>query len=336
MKRLVLLATVLLVLLNVGFLVYILVRAPRPVPASSPVSPSAASPGLAAPAGVYSVTGIVKELRPDGSNVVIRHEAVPGYMPAMTMPFTARDPRQIVALQPNDKITFRLLVTTDESWIDSVERVGGEAPAEPTAFDLASARVVRDVEPLKLGDPMPDYVFTNQFGKPTRLSDFKGDAVGLTFVFTRCPLPEFCPRMLRNFSEVAATLEDKARSSGPTNWHLVTVTIDPAYDTPEVLRRHAERYNYDPRRWTFLTGALIDIDALTEQVGLMFRRQVPGALPDHNMRTVVMDPRGRLRKVMIGNTWKPEELVEDLVAAANNSPPGEEVTTRDATNSKGE
>jgi protein SCO1/2 len=261
---------------------------------------------------VYSVTGEVRELRADGSNVVIRHEAIPGFMPAMTMSFTARDPRQIASLQAGDKVVFRLLVIEDESWIDSVERQGPPAPTPQ--FDLAQTRVVRDVEPLALGDVVPDYVFTNELGQPTRLSDFRGKAVGLTFIFTRCPLPEFCPRMNKNFAAVASAL--KARADVSNEWRLVTVTIDPAFDTPAVLKAYAERYDYDPNQWTFLTGALIDIDALTEQVGLVFQRQSPNALPDHNLRTVVIDPQGRLQKTIVGNTWKPEELVEDLVAAA--------------------
>lgn len=301
--------TAAVVLLNVAFFVVFLFRSPRGGAGAGDTNASAAAP---VQAGLYAVTGVVRELRADGSNVLIRHEKIPGFMEAMTMPFTARDPREVVSLQPGDRVTFRLLVTDDESWIDSVKRVGVTEP--PPTFTYEQARVVRDVDPLELGQTMPDYVFTNQFGAPTKLSDFRGRAVGLTFVFTRCPLPEFCPRMLKNFSAVDAALQ--ARSGGPTNIHLVTMTIDPMYDTAAVLRAHAERYQYHPARWTFLTGALIDVDAITEQVGLVFRRQTPDALPDHNVRTLVIDPQGRLVKTILGNTWKPEELVEDLVKAA--------------------
>lgn len=307
MKRGVLYATGLLVLLNVVFLVIYLVRPPGTRPTATPSSaPAPSQPG------VYAVTGVVRELRPDGSNVVIRHEEIPGFMMAMTMPFTARDPRQVAGLQPGDKVTFRLLVTDDESWIDTVERI--EAATVAPAFDYQQSRIVRDVEPLELGDVMPDYAFTNQFGQAARLSDLRGNAVALTFIFTRCPLPDFCPRMLKNFSAVAETM--LARSGGPTNWHLVTLTIDPAFDTPPILRTYAERNQCDFRRWSFLTGAMLDIDAITEQLGLVFRRQTPTSLPDHNLRTVVVDPQGKLRKILIGNTWKPEEVVDALVEAA--------------------
>lgn len=315
MKRGVLYATGFLVLINVALLIAFLFRTPERVASRGT---GAGEDAAAGQRGVYAVTGVVSALRPDGSNVVIRHEAIPGFMAAMTMTFRARDTREVARLQPGDRVTFRLLVTDDESWIDGVERIG-VAEAAP-AFEYEHSRVVRDVEPLELGDPMPDYVFTNQFRQPVRLGDYRGSAVGLTFVFTRCPLPDFCPRMLKNLAAAEAAM--RADASGPTNWHLISMTIDPAFDTPEVLRAQAESYRYDPRRWTFLTGALIDIDSLTEQVGLVFRRQTPDALPDHNLRTLVIDPEGRLARVIVGNTWTPEELAADLRAAALGLPVG--------------
>lgn len=318
-------ATGLLVMLNVAFFALYLLRAPgrRASPeATAPEGTGTVSVSeVSAQAGVYAVTGVVRELRDGGSNVLIRHETIPGFMMAMTMPFTVRDPREVARVQPGDKVTFRLLVADDESWIDSVKRVG-EAEATP-AFTYEQSRVVRDVEPLEIGQVMPDYGFTNEFGAPVKLSDYRGKVVGMTFIFTRCPLPDFCPRMLKNFNAVAEQLG--ARTGGPTNWHLVTMTIDPAFDTPGVLRTHAERYNYDPKRWTFLTGALIDIDAITEQVGLVFRRQTPEALPDHNLRTLLIDPEGRLQKIIVGNTWKPDAFVADLLTVAEGKPIAETI-----------
>jgi protein SCO1/2 len=151
-----------------------------------------------------------------------------------------------------------------------------------------------------------------------RLADFRGQAVGLTFIFTRCPLPDFCPRMLKNFSTAGKAL---ANAGAPTNWHFLTLTIDPQFDTPAVLKTHAERQRYDPAHWSFLTGAMIEIDALTEQVGLDIRRQSPTALPEHNLRTVVIDAEGRLRKVFVGNLWTSEELVDEMQKAARPDDP---------------
>ncbi|MBL9136710.1 MAG: SCO family protein [Verrucomicrobiales bacterium] len=309
MKRGVVWATAALVLLNVVVLLIYLFRPPGSARSAGQEAVAESSAGQA---GTYSVTGVVKELRADGSNVVIRHEIVPGLMPAMTMPFTARDPREIASLKPGDAVTFRLLMTADESWIDQVNKVG--AAAEEPAFDYSQSRIVRDVEPLEIGDLAPDYVFTNQLGQPVKLSDWRGQVVALTFMFTRCPLPEFCPRMAKNFAAVAATLSEGA--GGPTNWHLASLTIDPLFDSPAVLKAYSGGVNTVPDRWSFLTGALIDIDAIAEQLGLLYRRQSPTALPDHNLRTAVFDPKGRLTQLIIGNTWKPEELVDAIRSAA--------------------
>lgn len=332
MKRGVVWATAGLVVLNLLMLVVFLFRSGPARERASRSAPAVSTTQM------FAVTGVVRELKPDGSNLIIAHEPIPGFMDAMTMPFRTRDPREIASVKAGDRLTFRLLVTEEESWIDQVERVdspaegtvpapgpepidivrgvepgeAGSLPGGPGASD--QVRRVRDVEPLNVGDPVPDYVFTNQFGKRVRLSDFRGHALGLTFIFTRCPLPDFCPRMLNHFSAAAKRLSEEPR--GATNWHLLTVTIDPQFDTPAVLKTHAERQAYDPRRWSFLTGAMIDIDALTEQLGLVFRRQTPTAFVDHNLRTVVINVRGELQKVFIGNLWKPEELITEMRTAA--------------------
>ena len=299
-----------LVVLNVAMFAAYLLRSPKPAVSGGGASNEVllATGGRA---GVYAVTGLVLEVRAGGTNLRVKHDPVPGYMPAMTMPFEARDPRETATVKAGDRITFRLLVTDEESWIDSVRRLG---VTETPEFIREQSRVVRDVDPLEIGQAMPDYGFTNQLGAPFRLSELKGKAVAMTFIFTRCPLPDFCPRMLKNFSAVKSAL--LARTDVPANWHLVTMTIDPLFDTPAVLKAYAERNNYDPARWTFLTGALIDVDAITEQVGLVFRRQTPDALPDHNVRTILVDAEGKLRKIIVGNTWDPKEVVDDLIEHA--------------------
>lgn len=313
-------ATAGLVLVNVAFFVAFMMRSPRVGPsANSAGSGDAGGPVVAAAGqpGFYAVTGVVREVRPGGTNLLIRHEAIPGYMVAMTMPFTARDPRETASVKAGDRVTFRLLVTDDESWIDTVRRVGVDET--PAAFPYEESRLVRDVEPLEVGQVMPDYPFTNHLGATVRLSDYRGKAVALTFMFTRCPLPDFCPRMSKNFASVASSMA--AIRPAVTNWHLLSMSIDPAFDTVPVLSAYAETYQCDPARWSFLTGAMIDIDAITEQLGLVFRRQTPTALPDHNLRTAVIDTEGKLRKIIVGNTWKPQEVVDELVAAAAGKAP---------------
>ncbi|MBU6402539.1 MAG: copper-binding protein, partial [Verrucomicrobia bacterium] len=128
-----------------------------------------------APPRTYPARGVVKELKPDGQTVVIQHEAIPGYMEAMTMPFPVKDPKELAGLHPGDRVEFRLVVTTNEGWIDQIKPVAATAPTPPTAPPARPEwRVVRAVEPLKVGDVMPDYRFTNQLGQVVSLSEFRG------------------------------------------------------------------------------------------------------------------------------------------------------------------
>jgi protein SCO1/2 len=267
---------------------------------------------------VFEVKGVVKEVMADQKEVRIAHEEIPDYMAAMTMTFEVKDAKELEGLEPGDQVEFRMIVTPLEGWIDQVKKVGHVVlvdPVIPSATVPSRFRLVRDVDPLAEGDLMPHYNFTNELGQPVALSDYKGKAVAFTFVFTRCPFPNFCPRMATNFASVYQLL--KNQPAAPTNWHLFSITMDPQFDTPVVLKSYGHAYGQDPNRWNFLTGALIDITAIGEQVGLHFtwNPEEPGTL-DHNLRTVVIDAVGRIQKIIIGNKWKPEELVAEITRAA--------------------
>jgi protein SCO1 len=288
---------------------------PAPAAAVTTNRPTANSPDVK----LYVVRGVVKKVDAADQTVSIEHEAIPNYMPTMTMPFKVKDLKDLAGLQPGDTIWFRLCVAPNESWIDKVTKE--KKPAEPApqakAPEREPVRVARDVEPLKVGEVMPDYRFTNELGRTINLADFRGQALAFTFIFTRCPLPEFCPRMSRNFAEVCQKL--LALPNGPTNWHLLTISFDPHFDTPAVLRGYAQAFQNDPERWNFVTGAMIDIDAITDQFELIIVKR--GNEWDHKVRTVVVDANGRIQKIIYGNEWKPDALVEEIVKAANVKPP---------------
>ena len=261
---------------------------------------------------IYQVKGVIKELAPEKKKVKIAHEEIPNYMEAMTMMFDVRDANGLAGLQVGDTVSFRMWVTDDDGWIDQLKKLDGPRtplPPEPSTF-----RRVREVEPLAVGDKLPDYTFTNTLGRAVRLAEFQGRALALTFIFTRCPFPTFCPRLSSNFSEAAEKL--KATANGPTNWHLLSITIDPEYDTPERLRAYAQRYKADPAHWDHVTGALIDITAISEQFGLQFWRANPNEPINHNVRTVVVDATGRIQWITPENEWKADTLVEQIVRAA--------------------
>ncbi len=280
-------------------------------------NPPTAAPAIASNQGAtnpqtFFVRGVVEELMADGKTAMVKHEAIPDYMEAMSMPLVVKEPKELAGLQPGDAIFFRMLVTRDDAWIDRVTKIGKAAPAGEKS--PASFRRVREVEPLKVGDLMPNYPFTNELGQAVSLQDFKGQALGFTFIFTRCPYPTFCPRMTENF--VAAYKQLSERPAGPKNWRLLSISFDPEFDTPATLKLYARRYQYDPEKWNFVTGALLEIDAITEQFGLEFFREAGSFNFNHKLRTVVVDAQGRVQQVFVGNEWKVDDFVAEMVKAA--------------------
>jgi len=257
----------------------------------------------------HAAQGVVIEVTPAEKKVTIKHETIPGYMQAMTMPFDVKDTNELSGLTPGDVVSFRIVVQGDEGWIDQIQKTG-KTNTPPTTGPF---RAVRDVEALNEGDPLPAYHFTNQLGQAFSTAQFKGQALAITFLFTRCPSPNFCPLMANNFSQTARKL--LATPNAPTNWHLLTISFDPENDTPEVLRAYAEAHHADPAHSTFATGALIDITAIGEPFGLAFWKE-QGSIINHNLRTVVIDPAGHVQKIFIGNEWKPEDLVAEILKAA--------------------
>ena len=274
----------------------------------------AASVGSALRSAVHlkvdQVRGVVREINPGEATVSIQHDAIPGFMPAMTMPFAVKDTNQLTGLAPGDTVAFQLFVTPKNGWIEQLQK---QTDAPDTNLPTRGPfRLVRDVDPLAVGDPLPDYGFTNELGQPVRLAAFHGQALAITFIFTRCPYPTFCPRMSELFQD---TLDRLSRDpQAPTNLHFLTVSFDPDYDTPEQLKRYAEAHHYDPQRWSFLTGNLPDITALADGFGMKFWHE--GAGLNHNLRTAVVDARGRVQTVLTGNSWTADLLAAEMSKAA--------------------
>lgn len=253
----------------------------------------------------FTVRGVVREAVPAKSQLVVKHEEIPGYMDAMTMPFRVRDPKLLEGIKGGDAISFQLHVTEKDHWIDNLKIVGAGPP------DLPRPKVP-EITPFKSGDPLPALTLTDERDQPLRLEDYKGKAVAVTFLYTRCPLPNFCPLLSEKFRGVQdALLADPA---APKNWQLLSVTIDPEHDTPEVLQRYAKQQRADAAHWRFATGELRDITVLGMRAGLEFWEG--GSEITHNLRTVVFDARGHMRKVFAENTWTVAELQAELRAGA--------------------
>jgi protein SCO1/2 len=231
-------------------------------------------------------------------------------MPKMTMELNVRDPNEIADLERDDEITFQLVATADTHWIRNIKRIGKAAPSEtPTAAPGFSL-----TKELEAGDPLPDYELIAEHGRPFRFSDFRGRALAFTFLFSRCPLPDYCPRMGNNF---AAARELLLTSSPPaTNWQFLSISFDPEYDTPAALSVYAKSYRHDNAdRWLFAAASLQVLSTLAPELDLMFAREEGGSI-SHNLRTVVVDPQGRIHRQFDGNQWTPAELAAAVVEAA--------------------
>jgi protein SCO1/2 len=271
-----------------------------------------AQPSAAVPAQrTYEAAGVVKELNPDGKTVVIRHEDIPNYMPAMTMPFEVKDTNELRDLRAGDAVTFRLVVSSGDAWVEHIAKTTATnlVPSSPAA----TFRLVRDVDPLGIGDELPVYHFTNELGQAVNTSEFKGQVFAFTFFFTRCPYPLFCPLMSNNFD--AAQKKLLALTNAPPQWHLVSISFDTVHDTPAELKDYATRYSPDPKHWSFVTGDLMEITAIGDQFGEYFGSDGSGGVT-HNLRTVVIDPQGRVQKIFTDNKWTSDDLVAEMLKAA--------------------
>lgn len=260
---------------------------------------------------VFQVRGVVQEVRLADKEVVIKHEEIPNFMPAMTMPFEVKNTNELTGLTTNDQVTFKMIITEEEGWIENVKKIGVDTTSQGQE-PRPTTRLVRDVEPLAVGDKMPNYPFTNSLGEKLELKNLAGQAYAITFIFTRCPFPNFCPRMNTNFEKAYEQL--KNMPNAPTNWHLVSISFDPDFDTPERLKEYSKTYKPDPQKWSWVTGAMIEIDAITEQLGVVFAFE--NNTINHNLRTAVVDKNGIIRQIFWGNEWTAEQLVEELVAGA--------------------
>ncbi|MDG1891627.1 MAG: SCO family protein [Verrucomicrobiota bacterium] len=281
---------------------------------SSPVPVSSGKEGNAS-LELFTVSGKVISIEPDLSRARIDHEEIPGYMEAMVMPFNIGNTHEWAHVHEGDVISFLLHVTEERSWIDGVEKKPQPVPSLDQLPKTAAWRQVREVKPLAVGDLLPNVPLTNQFSAPVTLDQFRGKAVALTFIYTRCPLPDFCPKMNQQFR--LAQRELKALEDAPDNWHFLSLSFDPVHDTPERLKFYASAYQYDPATWTFATGAMIEIDALTEQFGLLFYRSEGSILDwDHNLRTVLVDPEGIIQEIIIGNLWSGTDLAKKMARLA--------------------
>lgn len=269
---------------------------------------SSSIPAANPAATTYSTRGLVREIAADRRNALIKHEEIPGYMKAMTMKLSVRDTNELAGINPGDEITFKLMVTETEDWIEAVRFIAHRGLDTNATFNLRPPPAS-----LNVGDALPDYEFLGEDGRTFRISDYRGSAVVFTFIFTTCPLPDFCPRMNRNLAAARTLLFTEQPAL--TNWQMLSLSFDPDVDKPPVLASYAQVYRgRDARQWKFAAAATNTLAGIAPQVGLNFWRE--GGSISHNLRTVVLDGDGKIFRQFDGNEWTAAELAAAVVAAA--------------------
>jgi len=266
-----------------------------------------AAPGASANAQRFDIRGRIVSADKAKHEVTIAHEAIPGYMEAMTMPFTLDEEWVFDVLTSGSTIQATLVVDGGRSWIES--------PTVTQAGDASVSEADRPgVEP-EPGTELPDFTLIDQDGEKIRLSQFRGQPVVLTFIYTRCPLPDYCPLMTKNFGEIGQGLL-KAGGARAKNARLLSVTIDPAYDTPPVLKDYGKRFlpaGTTFRQWSYATGTDEEIRKITSFFGLSYWQENGQII--HGLRTIVVSPEGKVVRIFRGNDWRPEEVVALLGAS---------------------
>jgi protein SCO1/2 len=250
----------------------------------------------------YPVTGIVLKVDPPTRTFVASCAAIPGYMEAMAMPYSVLDNRELANLKPGAHVAFTLVVEKERSYAEKIRIHRYEsAEREPLlARRLQLLEATRAT--VKPGDAVPDFTLIDQTGRPVTLSQFAGKVVAVTFIYTSCPLPDYCFRLSNNFSQL------NQRFAGRMGRDLVMLTIsfDPVRDRPEVLAKYAATFKADPETWRFLTGPLDKVKAVTRHFGLNYWPE-EGYLT-HTMHTLVIDRQGRLAADFEGNQFTARQL----------------------------
>jgi protein SCO1 len=265
----------------------------------------------------YEGRGIVRGFAPDRTTIHVEHEAMPGFMPSMTMPFAVRDSQQIAHLRAGDAISFRLTVTDTDSWIDQITKVRADEVHLPAPIATPATRAMsNDSARLREGDSMPAFDLTDQNGERITLETFRGHPFVLTFIFTRCPIPNFCPLMSKNFGKLQDAIKNGSGTLAQTR--LLSISFDPDFDTPQVLKGFADHEQADPKIWRFATGEKSRIDSLTRAFSVYV--QAEAGTISHGLATALVSEDGKIARIWRGNGWTPSEVIAEIEETKRSAP----------------
>lgn len=260
----------------------------------------------------YSVRGVIREISPDRNEVTIQHDAIPGYMVGMTMPFKVKSSQVLDGYEPGEEVLFELVVTKADAYIDGMAATHSKVTDETNR----SGRDPDNVDLIhipQISDRVPDIVLANQDGQRVRLRDHKGKILALNFIFTRCPLPTFCPRSMREFKTLKETLGDTFGKEV----EFFTVTFDPKHDTPDTLKRYGSAYRNDSPHWQLLTGRPKEDKKAVSFFDVNYWTYKTGNITEHTMSTVLVDRQGYVARFYTGNNYDAAQLKADIEVLLN-------------------
>ncbi len=251
----------------------------------------------------YTLTGRVISKQPATQQLIIDNDNIPGFMPAMTMPYDVKDPEGFGKVQPSDIIRADVIVTPGKKfWLERIIVTGKGAPR--ISGDAGASQV------LMIGEKVPDVPMINEDGKTIHIGQFKGEAVLLTFIYTRCPFPDFCPLLSSRFAAIQGELAKNVEEYKRT--HLISISLDPDYDKPAVLREYGLKYiGHDPggfQHWDFVSTTPADLQKLVASFGLSYSEQ--DSQISHSMNTILLAADGTVANMWPGNDWQTSEVLD--------------------------
>lgn len=256
----------------------------------------------------HPVTAIVLTIDRAHRSFEASCQAIPGYMAAMAMPFSVRDEKDLDGLQPGAAVDFTLVVDKSRSYAEAI-RIHQYEPIEQEPLRARRLQLLQEAEDpslaanaLKVGQTVPDFTLTDQAGARVALSQFAGKVVGITFIYTSCPLPDYCVRLSNNFGRLSQRFAEQMGR----DLILLTITFDPVHDDSKVMAQYAARWKANAKSWHFLTGTLPEVKAVCRLFGLSYWQD--GGWLTHSLHTVVVDRRGRLAANFEGNEFTADQL----------------------------
>src|ERR1700688_1999400 len=261
----------------------------------------------------YALKGKVISLDKRAGTANIDNEPIAGFMDKMVMSYPFKPATALDQLQPGDSISADVVVTGEKYWLENVQVTGhSKPPADKPATSLHIPTP---------GEEVPDFKLINQDGKQISLHQYRGQTLLLTMIYTRCPFPDFCPRISHQFSAIDRQLRANSARYGKT--HLLSISFDPAHDTPKVLRAYAISpaggKNQDPgfAHWEFSAIPSAELSQVADYFALTYKEE--GGLITHSLSTAVISPDGKIFKWYPGADWQPSDVLEDIAAASHSS-----------------